>query len=502
MEDLKKLVSIVVKRKQRQYPLLELKSVNENSSKENIFFRYIKRGQVSTDEDAARLLYSASEQDDRYRMLKSRLKQKLLNHLYFLDFSEKHQHVGHQIEQECVQYIHQAKMLMFTDERKIARNLLNKANMLAARGEFTKLRKLSLEHLISLYSENFQPHLYQKALQELKKVRKLEELEEEGRVMFLFTWMMVVKSVNSRKKNLNKTKKVIERLEALWKETRSHNTFEHYYRLRLLFSKLIGDYSAIIPLLQEIEKGVYEKHRLNANRIHRREIVLELLHAYWRSGESGKGLEYANQHMKLFEAESAEWFRGMQYVFINAVAAGKYADADRAIDQVLQPKLLARMPREEAELWQLYEGYLQYLVQDKFISRRVRLQDLLTDIPEYDKNREGFHAAQVIYQFLYYAQKGDAAALTKRRDVLKDYMSNHFKEVFSYRTRTFYKLLNIVLEQELDYRKILGRSRYLVNKLHEVKTVSDAYTEMEIVPYDQLWETLLHRLGEQQGITV
>jgi hypothetical protein len=91
MEDLKRLVSIITKRKQRQYPLLELKSINENSSKENVFFRYIKKGIVNTDDDASKLIYGTKSDDDRFRMLKSRLKQKLLNHLFFLDFTDNNQ---------------------------------------------------------------------------------------------------------------------------------------------------------------------------------------------------------------------------------------------------------------------------------------------------------------------------------------------------------------------------------------------------------------------------
>ena len=100
MEDLKRLVRIISKRKQRQYPLLELKSINENSSKENIFFRYIKKGIVNTDDDASKLIYGTKSDDDRFRMLKSRLKQKLLNHVFFLDFTDNNQKVSNQYEQE------------------------------------------------------------------------------------------------------------------------------------------------------------------------------------------------------------------------------------------------------------------------------------------------------------------------------------------------------------------------------------------------------------------
>ncbi|NJN28465.1 MAG: hypothetical protein HC819_22080 [Cyclobacteriaceae bacterium] len=77
---------------------------------------------------------------------------------------------------------------------------------------------------------------------------------------------------------------------------------------------------------------------------------------------------------------------------------------------------------------------------------------------------------------------------------MKTYMSNHFKENFSYRTRTMYKLLNIVVENELNLKSIQFKSRYLVKKLQENQVVGNAYTEFEIVPYEHLWELIINML--------
>ena len=181
MEDLKRLVKIISKRKQRQFPLLELKSINENSSKENVFFRYIKKGIINSDDDASKLIYGTKSDDDRFRMLKSRLKQKLLNHMFFLDFAENNQKVANQYEQECIQQLHQAKMLLFTGESKIARSLVLKALTTAKRCEFTKYTISSLEDLVNIYSDSCQPHLFDDVVKNLDKVRLLYKKETEAR---------------------------------------------------------------------------------------------------------------------------------------------------------------------------------------------------------------------------------------------------------------------------------------------------------------------------------
>ena len=73
-------------------------------------------------------------------------------------------------------------------------------------------------------------------------------------------------------------------------------------------------------------------------------------------------------------------------------------------------------------------------------------------------------------------------------------MANHFKENFSYRSRTLYKLLNIVVENKLDLKKIQFKCRYLIKKLNENQIVGNAYTELEIVPYKHLWDLMLNMI--------
>jgi uncharacterized coiled-coil protein SlyX len=73
-------------------------------------------------------------------------------------------------------------------------------------------------------------------------------------------------------------------------------------------------------------------------------------------------------------------------------------------------------------------------------------------------------------------------------------MANHFKENFSYRSRTFFKLINIVVENELNFKQVQLKSRYLVKKLSENQIVGNAYTELEIVPYEHLWDLLFSKL--------
>jgi len=494
MEDLKRLVRIISKRKQRQFPLLELKSINDNSSKENIFFRYIKKGIINSDDDASKLIYGTKSDDDRFRMLKSRLKQKLLNHMFFLDFTENNQKASNQFEQECIQYLHQAKMLLFTGERKVAKSLVLKALTTAERCEFTKYIISSLEDLVRIYSDNCQPHLFDDIIEKLDKARQLFTKESEAREHFYFIKMMVVKSVNSRKRNLENAAKSIKKLEKLWKETKSYNVFEYLLKLILLYKELTGDFKGIILILQQVESGKFQGHSLNRYRLDRAQIIQSMSFAFFKAWEFDKGIDYTEKNLAVFDESSSDWFKLNEIYLHLAIYNKNHKLADKIIHSVFENKAFEKLLDEEKENWKLFKDYFQLINAYYNDIRDFNFKSFNKEIPRYDKEREGYNVAVIILQFLFYVEKQELDELTMRRDELKRYMANHFKENFSYRSRTIYKLLNIVVENKLDFKAIQLKSRYLVKKLNENQIVGNAYQELEIVPYDHLWDLILSQL--------
>lgn len=490
MEDLKKLVRIIIQRKQRQYPLLDLKG--DSASKENVFFRHIRRGEVNTDDDAARLLYQSSGDDDRYRMLKSRLKQKLLNHLFFLDFTNKNKSTAEQMELECIQFLHQARILQFAGELKIARSLLQKALTIAGRCEYTRHKIHGLESLVAILSQNHQPHLFESTAESLAESRKVFIEEESARHDYLLMEMMVVKSVNSRRKNMERVEKTIKKLYRQWKKTNSYNVFEYYSRLKVLFHRLTGKYEEVLPFLSEIENGSCGGMELNPLRIDKNKIILEKAHVYLKLRSVEEGMAYMNQNESFFDIKRLEWFWFMEKNFLMALQNRDYKLAANIQENVYSNKHFENNDPDYIQRWRIYSAYLQYAGSGNFHLVYANDPDLLDKTPVYDKDYEPEQMAILILQFMYYADMKKVQEVKARRDAMKRYISNHFKENFSYRTRTLYKLLNIVAENDLDPKVIQSKTRYLLRKLPEIQVVSDIFTEMEIIPYEHLWDMILH----------
>src|SRR5690606_31630730 len=84
MKETEKLIQILTKFGPHKLPILEISGAN-NGKLENRLYENIKAGKYKSEKEALLDLYETEEDYNRYRMLKSRLKQKLFNQLYFTE---------------------------------------------------------------------------------------------------------------------------------------------------------------------------------------------------------------------------------------------------------------------------------------------------------------------------------------------------------------------------------------------------------------------------------
>jgi hypothetical protein len=102
-------------------------------------------------------------------------------------------------------------------------------------------------------------------------------------------------------------------------------------------------------------------------------------------------------------------------------------------------------------------------------------------------------------QFLYFLKKNDLDSLLYRIDALQVYVGKHLGSPFSERTRTLFKLFRaLTTHYHFTPSQMRRRCDYLSDKLASLPTVGDAYTEIEIIPYEHVWELCLQWLPQSQ----
>ena len=112
MEDLLKLIDIAKKKGQRSIQLVNQNFRKKEVSKDNLLYEGIIEGKFDTDELAAKKMFRSDPGNRNYRNAKRKLRQKLLNHLYFLDYDKETYSGFDKCNYECLHLLHQCKILI------------------------------------------------------------------------------------------------------------------------------------------------------------------------------------------------------------------------------------------------------------------------------------------------------------------------------------------------------------------------------------------------------
>jgi hypothetical protein len=492
MEEIKELVKIVTNRGIKKISLLDWDE--RKKSKDMELFYGIQKGQYNTDEKAANSLYGSTPDQAAYKMAKSRLRKKLLNHLFFLDFSRSR--ISHKYEQECLNLLHQSRMLVNLGEHKTSERLLNKLFKISTETEFTYITVSCLELLLYIYSQTGKNRLFYKSKEVLMHYRIIARYEQEAEDYYNMSRLELRRSVQARKEYLPKLVPILERLKKIWKQSHSFNAFEYYYKLNLFYYELIGNYQEIINTARDSDR-LHANSKINTIRFDHRFNKFMSVSACLRNKEYEQGLLLAKDYIHAFDTASSNWFAFMENYVLLAIHAKKYETALRLFIEVDHNPFFTKLARLTKERWNLYRSYLYFVYPHEMLFTEFNYQTLVASVPEYSKDKQGFNVAILILQYLYYLKKGDTDSLLHRIEAMRKYAGTHLKYNFSDRTKDIFKLLMLVVKEDFQPSLCRKKGRYLYEKLQAVAPPGDAYAEIEIIPYEHIWEIILEIMAEQ-----
>lgn len=491
MDEIKKLVRIITKRVKKNVSLIDVVSHEENPSKEQQLFNGVQKGLYGNDEEAAQGMYNADSTDQRFRMLKSRLRYKLYNLLYFVDFNDSQMNIGFPYEQECHSYLFRAKVLFKEGEYDLAEKHVRKALAISKEAEFTDLTLMGLKILRTVYAELCRPNHLRKTIGRIKKYEELSRMEEEAYNIFYMKVMQLRKSVHSRNVHLESTIKSVDALEQLWEKSKSFNVYEKYYRLKLWSSELLGNFDDLIAITKEAETLV-EKGLVNPLRFDVRFNVYTKTYAYLRSKDYKTGLAHAREGLEHISRSSRNWFAHMENYYLMALHSRDYTLAEDLIGQVVRNPYMDKINPMARERWELYKAYLYFLMPDRDVTEAINFSKIYDKLPIYTQDKQGFMVSIMILEFIDLLKKDRLDVALAKLPNMEKYIYRYLNETpESQREKLFLKLITIMVESSFDPALAAKKGEKYFNRLKGTPEPGDAFAEVEIVPYEQLWEVLI-----------
>jgi hypothetical protein len=503
MNEIANLARIVTSRSLASLPVLDLRSKQVN--KENQLVTALTSSPEVTQLQVVKALYGKSTAANvrALQKLQSRVRSKLLNQLYFLDHSDARHLVSRRYELECLDLLHKVSILYAEREYKLTERLLQRCLRMSQQGEFTQYEVQCIRMLRSLHAERQQVIPFKKATKALQKAQQLLAWEDEAEQLYADTQLALNGSVVARRAVLAVMPERIAQLELLHKRARSFTTYNMVYRARLAYEELQGNFEEMIRVTSAAAKR-WQQGKLNARRFDLRFNHFVSIFAYLRSRQPVQGLRLAEEYTRDFHPSSSNWFYFQEHHVLLALHAEEYERAQQLMAIIMKNPAYIIQREAALQRWDLYRAYIDFVLPAPRAStvRQRQLAQLVLQLPDYSRDKRGHNVAILVLQLLYFLRERNLEAVLMRLERLRKYQQRHLYEAATIRSRLFLRLLQLTVEKNFDASQAAERGKALLEQLRDTPPPGNAFAEVEIIPYEHLWELVLGLLRQGPPVPI
>ena len=156
------------------------------------------------------------------------------------------------------------------------------------------------------------------------------------------------------------------------------------------------------------------------------------------------------------------------------------------------------------EFYKLVQGYSKVMVKitaEAGSSKQFRIFSLMNDLPVHSKDKSGMNIAILVLQILFFTDERKYDEIEERVDALKQYSYRYLKKQKSIRSSSYIKMLIEMTKANFHPIRTERYTQDLLKKLESVPLeLSEQPLEVEIIPYEQLWEITMELLERNSNI--
>lgn len=494
MENLKELVHIVNRNKVKRIDMLDLQ--DDSPSKVNALYKAISEGTVVDDEAAFELLFPDARSRSAYINLKTTLKEKLLNTLFFIDAYQP----GHSDRQtafyECHKEFAAAQLLLAKNARRTAVDILERLLKKAILFEFSDLVLATVRLLRLHYGTRLgMADKYREYNDLWKDYHHLDGLENLAEQYYTDLVIHYVNQTLTREQLQQLAKVYLEELTPALATTTAYKYHLYTALVRRLEHSCVNDYQRTIPVCDEII-AFFEQKPFESNT----PIQICLHHqlvGYMQMRDYANGKRVALRSKDLLEPGAFNWFKNLEYLFLLAMHTANYQDAYHLFREAVTHKRYEFLSEHIQELWQLYQAYVHLLIDtghilpddDDRLFTAFRIKRFLNSMPIYSKDKRGMNIAILVVQILFLIQQGQHDTAVDRIEAVEKYCSRYLFKAETLRSYYFIHLLLTIPQAGFNRIAVERHAKKHIAKLASIPSeISSQYHKIEIIPYEQLWD--------------
>jgi len=503
MQDLADLIDFIQKTKFKSNSLLE--ALIRPDSQLGKMYHAIAKGDALSDRDLLDLLPELGSLQS-VATLRNRLKNRLCDAVFLLDFREENYPDRHVAFVECVKKWSAAMILITRNIRSIGIKQLENLLRHTLEFEFTEI-SMNIIRTLELYYGTIEGN--QRKFSELEET--LLELEEawlaERKAERLYC-NLVMHYVNTRADKYAASEKAKEYFAQVQPLMQRHQAFKiHFfgYLINTVIYDSLHEYDQMeVVCLDAV--AFFEAKKYRSGMV-QQTFYYNLLTCYLNTRQFEKGLPYFHKLELLVEENSFNWFKLQELYLMTAMHSEKYREGLNALEKVRSNPSFQSQPSHVQEIWRIFEAYLFYLMltgqlpgEEARLSH-FRMSRFLNEVPVLSRDKRGMNIAVLIVQFLYYAAMRMQDECEDRVDALKKYATRYLNDDMTLRNRCFIKMILQIPASSFDSKLIRKKTQETFAQLQQMPwhTVNQ-HREVEVVPYEHLWLIVLRSLEKPLAI--
>ena len=490
MREINKLVHLVTGKLNSSFGVIDLSGQVKNPGKEQQLYNGVLNGEYHNDEVTAAGMYQSNVYDQRFRMLKSRLRYKLYDLLYYLDFETPDFSFTVQKKMECLANLHKAHILFELGELDMAEKQYNKVIVLAGEYQFTEELINALELKRKVLSKEHKPTDFEQTVGKLQNCRSILQKEKEAEDLFLRMELLLGKSIHSRNVSLEANHEAISKLQSLYEETNSYNIFEQLHNLRIWSLMLAGSNEELEAYLKKIYSDQNSLKGSNERYDHQTHFHI-LAQNYLMIGNFEKGLEAVNQGLSFTDKSTERWFYLHELQFLLGTHAQNYDIAYKAWLKVSKNPNFDRVSETVSNRWKVFKIYLNFAMPEKRIQKRIRFYDIYEASDSCFKELKEYRISMYLLEFIHQVNKGSYDQAVNKLEELEAFFYKNLNDPGkNQREKQLIKMIKMLRTNNFRLSETKEGVQAYFKKMGE-KKVDSHFSDFEIIPYEDLWNLML-----------
>lgn len=350
MEDIIKLIEITRKKGHRSIQLVNQNFRKKEISKDNQLFEAIVAGKINDDEEAAKELFNSDPGNRNYRNAKTKLKEKLFNQLFFLDYEKENCPYYDRIKYQAQNAIIQCKIMAAEGAEPIAIKVLPYWIKLASDIELTEVVIDGLQILKIHYATTGKLSQFEEVSKDLQKYQQFQTELWKCEDLYYNSLAALQKSVHSQNKIIPQLPARLKELKATASKYKSNKLLLIAYQLELYYNTVIQNFEGNIKICEEVEKKFLDKSNEEIKvDVKRKSICIYKIQAYYALRKYTEGNKYVENCLPYFNVGADEWFKVMEYNFLMLIKNANYKQAAEVYRKVRTSKFYTLQTNEQKE---------------------------------------------------------------------------------------------------------------------------------------------------------